>query len=75
MVNNYGMYSPEGDRAIHGIVLRAIQNNYTWAQTYEELVQLADSNYDLYGEALDTVVREYVYDAIGADDRGECFYI
>ena len=75
MVNNYGMYSPEGDRAIHGIVLRAIQNNYTWAQTYEELVQLADSNYDLYGEALDTVVREYVYDAIGADERGECFYI
>ena len=75
MVNNYGMYSPEGDRAIHGIVLRAIQNNYTWAQTYEELVQLADNNYDLYGEALDTVVREYVYDAIGADDRGECFYI
>lgn len=75
MVNNYGMYSPEGDRAIHGIVLRARQNNYTWAQTYEELVQLADNNYDLYGEALDTVVREYVYDAIGADDRGECFYI
>lgn len=75
MVNNYGMYSPEGDRAIYGIVLRARQNNYTWAQTYEELVQLADSNYDLYGEALDTVVREYVYDAIGADDRGECFYI
>ena len=75
MVNNYGMYSPEGDRAIHGIVLRARQNNYTWAQTYEVLVQLADSNYDLYGEALDTVVREYVYDAIGADDRGECFYL
>jgi len=75
MVNNYGMYSPEGDRAIHGIVLRAIQNNYTWTQTYEELVQLADINYDLYGEALDTVVREYVYDAIGADKRGECFYV
>ena len=75
MVNNYGMYSPEGDRAIHDIVLRAIQNNYTWAQTYEELVQLADSNHDLYGEALDTVVREYVYDSIGADKRGECFYI
>jgi len=75
MVNNYGMYYPEGDRAIHGIVLRAIQNNYTWAQTYDELVQLADINYDLYGEALDTVVREYVYDAIGADQRGECFYI
>ena len=75
MVNNYGMYSPEGDKAVHGIVLRAMQNNYTWAQTYEELVQLADSNYDLYGEALDTVVREYVYDSIGADQRGECFYI
>jgi hypothetical protein len=29
----------------------------------------------MYGEAMDTVVREYVYDAIGADERGECFYI
>jgi hypothetical protein len=75
MVNNYGMYSPEGNNEIHSIVLRAKQNNYTWAQTYEELVQLADSNHDSYGEALDTVVREYVYDSIGADKRGECFYI
>jgi hypothetical protein len=75
MVNNYGMYSPEGNNEIHSIVLRAKQNNYTWAQTYEELVQLADSNQDSYGEALDTVVREYVYDSIGADKRGECFYI
>ena len=69
------MYSPEGNEAVHGIVVRAIENDYTWAQTYEELRQLADSNPDTYGETMDTMVREIVYDAIGADKRGECFYI
>lgn len=72
---DYGMYSPEGNEAVHSIVVRALENDWRWPQTYSELQNLADSNYDSYGEALDTVVREYVYDAIGADKRGECFYI
>jgi hypothetical protein len=29
----------------------------------------------MYGEAMDTMVREIVYDTIGADKRGENFYI
>lgn len=74
-VKDYGMFSPEGNEAVHDIVVQAVENDWRWAKTFAELQQLANSNRDMYGEALDTVVREYVYDAIGADERGECFYI
>lgn len=74
-MKNYGMYSSEGNEAVHGIVVQAVENAWNWSKTYAELRQLADSNPDMYGEAMDTVVREYVYDAIGADQRGECFYL
>jgi hypothetical protein len=72
---DYAMYSPEGNEAVHGIVVQALENDWRWPQTFAELRQLADSNEDMYGEAMDTMVREIVYDAIGADKRGECFYI
>ena len=71
----YGMFSDEGNMAVHGIVTTAKSQNLTWAQTYQALRDLADSNPDSFGEAMDTVVREMVYDAIGADQRGECFYL
>ena len=71
----YGMYSDEGNMAVHGIVTTAKSQKLSWKQTYQSLRDLADSNPDSFGETMDTVVREYVYDAIGADKRGECFYI
>jgi hypothetical protein len=74
-VKDYAMYSPEGNEAVHDIVVQAVENGWHWAKTYAELRQLADSNEDLYGEAMDTMVREIVYDTIGADKRGENFYI
>ena len=36
--------------------------------------QLAESNEDLFGEAMDTMVRECVYDTLGCAQRGENFY-
>jgi hypothetical protein len=72
---SYGMYSDEGNMAVHGIVTTAKSQNLSWAQTFKALRDLADSNPDSFGETMDTVVRECVYDAIGADKRGECFYI
>jgi hypothetical protein len=69
------MFSPEGNEAVHGIVVQALEKDWNWSKTYSELRQLADSNEDLYGEAMDTMVREIVYDAIGADKRGENFYL
>jgi len=71
----YGMYSDEGNMAVHGIVVAAKSQNLSWKQTFKALRDLADSNPDSFGEAMDTVVREMVYDAIGADQRGECFYL
>ena len=70
-----GMFSDEGNMAVHGIVTTAKSQNLSWKQTFKALRDLADSNPDMFGEAMDTMVREYVYDAIGADKRGECFYI
>ena len=72
---SYGMFSDEGNMAVHGLVTTAKSQNLSWAQTFQVLRDLADSNPDSFGEAMDTVVRECVYDAIGADQRGECFYI
>lgn len=71
----YGMFSDEGNMAVHTIVTNAKSQNLSWAETFKALSELADSNSDSYGEAMDTMVRECVYDAIGADKRGECFYI
>jgi hypothetical protein len=72
---SYGMFSDEGNMAVHGIVTTAKNQNLSWKQTFQALRELADSNPDMFGEAMDTMVRECVYDAIGADKRGECFYI
>ena len=72
---SYGMFSDEGNMAVHGLVITAKNQKLTWDQTFQALRELADSNPDMFGEAMDTMVRECVYDAIGADKRGECFYI
>lgn len=71
---HYGMFTSEGNVAIAGIVEYAKMHNLSWATVYQNLVDL--SNFDeKYAEATDTVVRECVYDAIGAYKRGEDFYI
>ena len=70
---NYGMFSPEGNLAVHGIVLyhKAIES--PWLVVYKNLCDLADSNPNMFGEATDTEVREMVYIAIGA--ANEDFYV
>jgi hypothetical protein len=68
----YGMFTDAGNMAVHGIATVAKDMKLSWADTYQALSLLAASNPDLYGEAMDTVVREIVYDTIGSD---EPFYI
>ena len=63
----YAMYSDEGNMAVHGIVTTAKSQKLSWKQTFKALRDLADSNPDIFGEAMDTMVRECVYDAIGAE--------
>jgi hypothetical protein len=72
---NYGMYTSEGNVAVAGIVYYAQQNNFPWNVVYQNLVDLANYDEEKYGEALDTDVREAVYIAIGAEARGENFYV
>jgi amino acid permease len=62
---SYSMFSEVGNLAVHGVVVTAITMNLTWPQTYKCLRVLANSNPDMFGEAMDTAVRECVYDACG----------
>ena len=72
---NYGMFSSEGNVAVSGIVEYAIVHELPWKVVYQNLVDLAKFDPKQYGEATDTMVRELVYDAIGAGQRGEDFYV
>jgi len=59
---SYGMYTSEGNLAVHGIAITAKTLKLTWDQTESALRALADSDYDKFGEAMDTAVREAVYE-------------
>ncbi len=67
----YGMYTELGNAAVGAIEVAAKANNLTWAQTLKALSKLAEQ--DNFAEAMDTAVREYVYDALGIQD--ENFYV
>jgi len=62
---SYGMFSEVGNVAVHGVVVAAITMNLTWPQTYKCLNMLAKSDYNKFGEAMDTDVREAVYSTCG----------
>ena len=70
-VPDYGMFTDTGNHAVQGIVIAARVHNLTWAQTLQALRKLAEQ--DAFGEAMDTMVRECVYDALGF--QNEPFYI
>ena len=69
-VKDYGMFTELGNAAVHAVVTRAREHRWTWAETIRALSALA--KYKEFGEAMDTMVREYVYDALGYKD--EPFY-
>jgi hypothetical protein len=71
-VKDFGMFTERGNAAVGQLVALAKTAELTWPVTYNLLRVLADSNPDQYGEAMDTVVREMVYDALGFDSD---FYI
>jgi hypothetical protein len=59
----YGMFSLEGNLAIAGIVAYHKAHKSPWSLIQQNLRDLADSNYEKFGEAYDTDVREAVYNA------------
>jgi hypothetical protein len=73
MKPNYMMYTEAGDADVHKIVRVALALNLNWGETYGLLERLAKM--PNRADALDTSVRECVYEAIGAFDRYESFYM
>jgi len=71
-VTDYAMYTELGNAGVHGIVVAARLNDWTWTQTLNALRQLSET--EVFAEAMDTMVRECVYDALGCAQRGEDFY-
>jgi len=70
VVEQYGMFSPEGDALVDRIVRAGLQlaqfdiadNATVWAFTKRELAKLSQS--EDFQEATDTVVREEVFGAL-----------
>ena len=73
MTPNYLMYTEAGDEDVDKIVQVALVLNLSWAETLPLLKRLALK--PKRRDALDTSVRECVYEAIGAFDREEPFYL
>jgi hypothetical protein len=61
-IKEYGMFTDQGNLAIAALVNYARVAGLTWPETYQCLDKL--SNNKLYGEAMDTEVRECVYSAL-----------
>ncbi len=59
----YGMFTDEGNAKVAEIVEFAKTNNAQWEDILPMLRNLAESDRAKFGEALDTAVREMVYDA------------
>ena len=61
---DFGMFSEQGNVGVAALVNYARAANLTWPETYSALCKLATANPTVYGEALDTDVRERVYDVL-----------
>ena len=69
---SYGMFSEEGNQQIADIIEFHKNRKSTWPVVLQNLRDVADSDYELFGEAMDTEVRECVYTALEFDTE---FYI
>jgi hypothetical protein len=59
------MFSDDGNKQIADIIEFHKMQKSTWPVVYQNLRDLADSDYKLFGEAMDTEVREVVYAKLG----------
>jgi hypothetical protein len=62
-VKSFGMFTDRGNEAVGQLVALAKTAKLNWPDTYKMMQVLADSDPDQYGEVMDTMVREIVYDA------------
>jgi len=62
---SYGMFSEEGNKQIADMIEFHKNRKSTWAEVLQNLRDLADCDYEKFGEAMDTEVREVVYTKLG----------
>ena len=60
----FGMFSAEGNQIVADMVEFHKAQKHSWEIVVADLQGLADSDYELFGEAMDTEVREAVYVAM-----------
>ena len=67
VVPEFGMFTEEGDYEVYRIVDLAVRAKLTWEQVTGLLQQLADN--PEFAEAMDTVVRECVWEFLFYESR------
>ena len=61
MIHEYGMFTDAGNQAVESIVMLKFQRQLSWGTVQAMLAALALE--EVYAEAVDTAVREAVYEA------------
>jgi hypothetical protein len=72
MMEDYAMYTDQGNEVAGKIVELAEAAGLTWPQTYAVMRLIAEAKSEQYGELMDTAVREVVYDRCGFESN---FYV
>lgn len=62
MINEFSMFTDQGDVVAGKIVDLAKAAGLNWEQTHKVMEVIAQVKYDQYGELMDTAVREEIYD-------------
>ena len=66
MMSNFGMFTDRGNQAVAFIVAYHRQHRSEWELVEQNLKDLAWYDAEAFGEATDTAVKEYVYEALFA---------
>jgi hypothetical protein len=61
-VQDFAMYTDQGDVVAGKIVELAKAAGLNWSKTYQVMRLIAEQNPEQYGELMDTAVREVIYD-------------
>lgn len=61
-MKHYGMFTDEGNRVVDGIVIAAKELGWSFGEVYKILSIISGT--ENFGEATDTAVCEYVYEAL-----------
>jgi len=62
MTVNLGMYTEAGNRMAEMLCESAVEFGWSWPVLYANMQKVADAYPEQFGELMDTVVREMMYD-------------